>query len=79
MKDAQMKSVNNSPIHIVFLDRATLPPETELKPLSFPHKLTVYDRTAPHEITSRIAAADYVITNKVPLGQAQLEAAPRLS
>jgi glycerate dehydrogenase len=78
MKDTQMKAVNNSPIHIVFLDRETLPPETELKPLSFPHKLTVYDRTAPHEVASRIAAADYVITNKVPLGQAQLEAAPRL-
>ena len=73
-----MNGINSSPIHIVFLDRETLPAETVLKPLSFPHRLTVYDRTAPQEVATRIATADYVITNKVPLRREQLDAAPSL-
>jgi len=49
---------------IVFLDRATLPPDTRLRPLGFPHRLTVVERTAPAEAAARIAEADIVITNK---------------
>ncbi|THU02595.1 D-2-hydroxyacid dehydrogenase [Lampropedia puyangensis] len=63
---------------IVFLDRATLSPETVLKPLSFSHDLEVFDRTAPHEVAERIADADVVILNKVALTAEALEKATRL-
>lgn len=37
-----------------------------------------HDTTAPHETASRIGAADIVVTNKVVLGRAQLDAAENL-
>lgn len=40
--------------------------------------LTLYANTDEHEIASRIAALDVVLTNKVRLGAAQLDHAPRL-
>ncbi|WP_404400387.1 D-2-hydroxyacid dehydrogenase [Pelagibacterium halotolerans] len=52
---------------IVFLDRETLSPETRLRAPDFPHELVVYNRTAPQDVAERIAGADIVITNKVPL------------
>lgn len=52
---------------IVFLDRETLSPGTNLRAPDFPHRLTVYDRSAPGEVAARIERADIVITNKVPV------------
>ncbi|MBX9451519.1 MAG: D-2-hydroxyacid dehydrogenase [Mesorhizobium sp.] len=66
------------PLNVVFLDRATFPDETTLKPLSFPHELTVYDRTSADEVAGRIAAADIVITNKAPLTAASISGARNL-
>jgi len=63
---------------IVFLDRATLSPQTTLREPSFEHSLTVHDRTAPGQVAERIADADIVVTNKVRLGADALAAAPRL-
>ncbi|MEG0000451.1 MAG: D-2-hydroxyacid dehydrogenase [Comamonas sp.] len=60
---------------IVFLDRATLSPETTLRLPSFPHELVCHDSTAPHEVAQRIADADIVISNKVKLGAQALEQA----
>ena len=40
--------------------------------------ITVYDRTAPDEIVQRCAAADAVLTNKVPLNADTLAALPLL-
>ncbi|MGE4529494.1 MAG: D-2-hydroxyacid dehydrogenase [Rhodospirillaceae bacterium] len=63
---------------IVFLDRDTLSPETVLHPPAFPHELITHLRTAPDEVAARIADADVVITNKVPITVQSVTAAKRL-
>lgn len=63
---------------IVFLDRATLSPQTVLRAAAFEHRLQVHDRTEPHQVAERIADADIVIVNKVRLNADHLAAAPRL-
>lgn len=63
---------------IVVLDRGTIGPEVELKRPSFSHEWIEYDQTATGDIVSRIADADIVITNKVPIQRATLEACPNL-
>ena len=67
-----------SPAEIVFLDRETLSPETALRAPTFPHRLTIFDRSAPVEVAERIRDADIVITNKVPIRAEAIAAAPRL-
>jgi len=67
-----------APIPIVFLDRATLPPHTRLRPLPFEHVLHTFERTAPAEVAQRIGEAEIVIANKTPITAAALAAAPRL-
>lgn len=67
-----------APVQIVFLDRATLPPQTQLRPLPFDHVLRTFERTAPSEVAQRIGEAEIVITNKTPITAAALAAAPRL-
>lgn len=66
------------PLEIVFLDRETVPPEIVIPVLPCPHRLTVHPRTTPGEVAARIADADIVITNKVPVTAASVAAAPRL-
>lgn len=66
------------PLRVVFLDRDTISPQTILRPLSFPHELTVHARTRREEVAARIAAADIVITNKAPLPAEALAQAPNL-
>lgn len=63
---------------IVFLDRETLSPETTLRAPAFPHRLTIFERSAPNEVASRIRDADIVITNKVPVRAEAIAAAPKL-
>jgi glycerate dehydrogenase len=70
--------LNTSKTRIVFLDRATLPPEIDLPPFSFPHELEIYQSTRPEEIAGRIADADIVVTNKVPFTAETIAAAPKL-
>lgn len=52
---------------VVFLDRDTLSPHTLLRDIEFPHELVVHARTAPSEVRERVADADIVIVNKVPM------------
>src|SRR4051794_10409425 len=66
------------PLEIVFLDGETVPPEIAIPSLPFPHRLTAHPSTRPDEVAARIAGADSVITNKVPLTAASIAAAPRL-
>ncbi len=66
------------PTKVVFLDRETISPQTVLRPLSFEHELIVHGRTSPQQVASRIADADIVITNKVPLRGADLDRARAL-
>ncbi|MBM9595409.1 D-2-hydroxyacid dehydrogenase [Roseitranquillus sediminis] len=63
---------------IVFLDRDTLSPETQLRAPAFEHRMEVFDRTSSSEVAERIRDADVVITNKVPLRREAIEAATRL-
>ena len=63
---------------IVFLDRATLAPQTVLRRPAFDHTLELFDSTAPDQVAARIADADIVVVNKVRLDAALLAAAPRL-
>lgn len=63
---------------VVFLDRATLSPETHLRTLSFAHQLDAHATTTPEQVADRIADADIVIVNKVRLDAAALAAASRL-
>ncbi len=63
---------------IVFLDRETLSPETMLRAPGFPHELMVHDRTTAEQVSERIARADIVISNKVPLRRESLIHTPRL-
>lgn len=73
-----MSTNAEGPARVVFLDRATLSPETKLRPLDFPHELVVFERTSPDEVAGRIADADIVITNKAPVRGAALEGAAKL-
>ncbi|MFO1195621.1 MAG: D-2-hydroxyacid dehydrogenase [Burkholderiaceae bacterium] len=63
---------------IVFLDRATISPQTTLRPFAFAHELIVHERTATDDVARRIEDADIVITNKARLSAAALAGAPKL-
>lgn len=65
-------------LNVVFLDRDTISEQTTLRRLSFDHTLTVYNRTSADQVAERIADADIVITNKVPVREAALAGATRL-
>lgn len=66
------------PLQIVFLDRETISPRTRLRTPSFAHELTVHGRTLRDQVAARIAGADIVITNKVPIDRLALDGAPGL-
>ena len=63
---------------IVFLDRATLPAEIDLRAPSFASDFISFAATAAEEVAARIADADIVIVNKVPIRAAAIASAPRL-
>lgn len=63
---------------IVFLDRATIPPDVAVPAPGFAHSWTDYPRTRPEEVVTRCRDASIVIVNKVPLTGAMIEALPNL-
>ncbi len=65
-------------LKVVFLDRATIPSQINLKPLSFEHEWIEYDFTAPERVAERVAGAGVVITNKVVLNADNLAQAHQL-
>ena len=65
-------------LHVVFLDRETISPQTVLRPFQFEHTIDVFKRTSPQEIASRIAHAHIVVTNKAKLGAEAIAGAKRL-
>lgn len=65
-------------MNIVFLDRDTMSPQTQVRAPAFAHRMTIHARTAPDQVAERMADADIVIVNKVMLGAAALTSAPRL-
>jgi glycerate dehydrogenase len=73
-----MNTAPSSPARIVILDRDTLPTSTVLRQPKFPHELIAFGRTLPDEVAKRIAEADIVITNKVPIQRESLALAGRV-
>jgi glycerate dehydrogenase len=69
---------NGAEHSIVFLDRATISPETDLRRPNFPHRWIEYDRTKPGEVVERCADATIVILNKVKLPEEAIAKLPRL-
>ncbi|MDA0152702.1 D-2-hydroxyacid dehydrogenase [Vibrio sp. Makdt] len=65
-------------LKVVFLDRATIPPQIHLKPLSFEHEWVEYDFTTPEQVSERVEEADVVITNKVVLNESNLAGTKKL-
>ena len=64
---------------IVILDGyASNPGDLSWEELERLGDLTVYDRTPPELLAARIADAQVIFTNKVPLDAAAMQAAPRL-
>lgn len=62
------------PAKIVVLDGITLNPgDTPWTPVQAHGSVTVYDSTSPDEVVDRCAAAEVVLTNKVPLDAATLK------
>lgn len=70
--------MTQAPVRIVFLDRATLSPETKLRQPAFAAQIVEHQQTDPDQVAARIADADVVITNKVPINAEALAAAPKL-
>lgn len=66
------------PNKIVFLDRATLSPETIIPELSFAHEWTFYAQTSPQQVVPRSRGAQAVITNKVVIDRDVIQALPEL-
>ncbi len=66
-------------MRIVVLDGHTLNPgDNSWDAVAALGELTVHDRTGPEQIVERAAAAEIVLTNKVPLTAETLEQLPRL-
>lgn len=63
---------------VVFLDSATIVPELEWPPFKFEHNYVSYTNTLPNQVAQRIADADIVISNKVPIGGTDIAAAVNL-
>lgn len=64
--------------HIVFLDRATIAPQIQLRRPSFAHDWVEHAQTLPEQVAERLAGATVAITNKTPITAATLERLPRL-
>ena len=65
-------------MRIVFLDRSTIGPAVTLTKPGFEHAWVDHDRTHPDEVVERLQGADIAVSNKVPIGRAQIEALPDL-
>lgn len=65
-------------MRIVFLDAQTLGEDANLAPFEALGDVTVYDKTAAHETLSRIQEATVVVTNKVVITKAHMQAALEL-
>ncbi|MDE2318640.1 MAG: D-2-hydroxyacid dehydrogenase [Rhodospirillales bacterium] len=67
-----------APLRVVCLDRGTLGPTVELRPLAVSHELVCYEATPSALLEVRIANADIIITNKTPVNAKAIAAAPHL-
>ena len=65
-------------MRIVVLDKATLGNDLDFGQLFDEGEVTFYDYTLPENTVERIADADVVVTNKVVIGETELQASPKL-
>lgn len=65
-------------MHIVVLDAATLGADIDLSPLAALGSLTVYERTAEHDISARLQEADVAVVNKLKMNEKTLKGAKKL-
>ena len=63
---------------IVFLDRDSMAPHTDIRRPDFPHEWIEFERTAPAEVAERLHGASIVITNKAPIRAEHIAASPDL-
>ncbi|WP_026972231.1 D-2-hydroxyacid dehydrogenase [Aliagarivorans marinus] len=63
---------------IVFLDRQTLAPHIQLRPLSGEHHWQNYNSTLPEQVLERLSDCDIAVVNKVQLTAALLKQLPKL-
>jgi glycerate dehydrogenase len=63
---------------IVFLDRDSLAPGTELRAPAFDHEWIDHAETQSGQVAERIKEATIVVSNKVKVGAAEMDAAPGL-
>ncbi len=64
---------------IVILDGHTVNPgDLSWETLSAYGRVTVYERTSPAQITERCRKAQIILTNKVPIGEKEIQALPEL-
>ena len=63
---------------IVFLDRATIAPQIQVRRPDFEHLWQEYEHTAENQALERLRDATVVINNKVPLRRKTLEKLPSL-
>ncbi|RWX76888.1 D-2-hydroxyacid dehydrogenase [Neorhizobium lilium] len=65
-------------LKVVFLDRDTIGPSVTISRPGFAHEWFEYGKTPSEDVAARIADADMVITNKVPIRAEALASASRL-
>ena len=65
-------------MRIVVLDKATLGNDLDFSQLFDEGEVTFYDYTLPENTVERITDADVVVTNKVVIGETELQASPKL-
>ena len=63
---------------IVFLDRDTIAPFTNLRAPAFDHDWTDYGKTTQDQVVERLAGATICINNKVPIRRESIEQLPDL-
>ncbi|CAM3895530.1 Putative 2-hydroxyacid dehydrogenase [Vibrio aerogenes CECT 7868] len=63
---------------VVFVDRATIPPQIHLPELTFDHQWMSYDTTSADELLPRVLDAEIIITNKVVFDATVLAQLPQL-
>ncbi len=63
---------------IVFLDRDTIGPGVEMTKPSFEHQWVEYGKSRQDQVVERLADADIVVTNKVPIREETLAQLPGL-
>ena len=65
-------------LKIVFLDAQTLGNDVSLAPVASLGDYVAYPFTRPEDVVARMAGCDVVITNKVRIGRAEIDACPGL-